>query len=197
MSQWLRSLFLISSASCWILSHANAISSTVQDRKNSWSLMGNERYINHTFSLSLLNMIPGRKNLFCLNGWPKQQSIRLLATQGGESTLDSPSEIKSRAESWSWQLFVLLLKHWPFLWEACGREAKKKGRGGFAVHSHVEAQSSNNLSQPALASYGLWNPAKTFMEQDYSLHLSFSDCSSLCFCLLTNSLPVTLLCPQF
>lgn len=39
------------------------------------------------------------------------------------------------------------------------------GCGG--VHSHVEAQSSNNLSQPFLASYGLRNPAKTLAEQAY------------------------------
>lgn len=31
---------------------------------------------------------------------------------------------------------------------------EKRGRGAFAVHSHVEAEGSNNLSQPALASYG-------------------------------------------
>lgn len=74
------------------------------------------------------------------------------------------------------------------LWEGGKKKKKKKGRGGFAVHSHVEAQSSNNLSQPALASYGLRNPAKTLIEQDYSLHLSFSDGSSLSLLLLAHQL---------
>lgn len=43
--------------------------------------------------------------------------------------------------------------------------------GGGAVRSYVNAQSRSNLSQPAVASYELWNPAKTLEEQSDSLHL--------------------------
>lgn len=43
-------------------------------------------------------------------------------------------------------------------------------RGG-ATCSYVNTQSRNNLSQPAVASYELWNPAKTLEEQSHSLHL--------------------------
>ena len=63
------------------------------------------------FSLIPSGCYPGPKNLFRLNGRPEEQRVGLLATQhskGCKSTLDSPSEIKSRI--WSWQLFVLLLK---------------------------------------------------------------------------------------
>lgn len=57
-------------------------------------------------------------------------------------------------------LFVLVLKRWPFLWGGC-----------CAACSYVHAQNRNNLSQPAVASYELWNPAKTLEEQSHSLHL--------------------------
>ena len=76
------------------------------------------------------------------------------------------------------------------MWEGGG---EKKGRGGFAVHSHVEAQSGNNLSQPALASYGLWYPALSLTAQDYSLSLSIALAAplSLCLCSRTRRLPLS------
>lgn len=66
------------------------------------------------------------------------KSIELLATQHGQkskSTFDSVSKIKSKIRSW--QLFVILLKHWSFLGEACGRDAQKwvGGCGAFTCGS--------------------------------------------------------------
>lgn len=58
-------------------------------------------------------------------------------------------------------------------------EGGKKGRGGFAVRSHVEAQSSYNLSQPALASYGLQYPAKSLVAQNQYCCLPLSGCTSI------------------
>lgn len=88
-------------------------------------------------------------------------------------------------------LFVLVLKRWPL--------------GGCAARSYVNAQSRNNLSQPAVASYELWNPAKTLEEQSHSLYhpalagqvLSQSNCLHPVFqcssisCLHVPSLSVT------
>lgn len=69
---------------------------------------------------------------------PSKELFCPLKTQESKGTHDSPS--KERSGIWSWQcFFVLVLKHWPFLWEAWGRGE---------ASSYVNAQSRNNLSQP-------------------------------------------------
>lgn len=112
--------------------------------------------------------------------------------------LDSLSEIKSRI--WSWQLFVLLLKHWSFLREACGREGDKKKKEGEGVLRCIHMWKLKavtifpSLLWPHMA-YGILLRAS---QQNSILYLS---APLPCLCLLTNShldwLPASLLCPQY